>query len=443
MGVLLAGPTLLTLDTMIALLRGWKTASQLDWAIVGLQLVVATALWGSQFVPRIRAWMIQHAPRLAALSISLILTWFTAEIPVGWYTRQSTAREFHTRGVSLDYTFRPAPGVMPGIHGTSRFTTQANGIRGPKLPADSAAYRILCIGGSTTECVYLDDAEAWPNLLRKELQQVSQRPIWVGNVGVSGYSCGHHLRFVRESPLMSNVDCLVLMVGFNDLARFLRTGTTHLSSESTDTNQFHAPLWRSSGILYLARQAHRQIRQDQIQVDDFAGRNYIARRQRRQNSPVTEQPPSLDVALGEYREHLASITASCRDRGVLPVFVTQPVLWDEGLSPHAESLLWLGDLSDGLFLSAEAGRKAIDQFNRTLKSFAAAQQVACIDLSELHGVEAYFYDDCHFSELGAETVAHHVAEWFLHDSSHAHLFRAREVAHARVISRQDEAVSRN
>lgn len=51
--------------------------------------------------------------------------------------------------------FKPNPDVMPGISGKSEFAINSQGIRGDEL-IPLYTYRILTIGGSTTECLYLD-----------------------------------------------------------------------------------------------------------------------------------------------------------------------------------------------------------------------------------------------------------------------------------------------
>ena len=54
--------------------------------------------------------------------------------------------------------FHPRPGVMPGIQGPSRFTVNSVGLRAREVNGDDGTeYRILAIGGRTTECLYLDD----------------------------------------------------------------------------------------------------------------------------------------------------------------------------------------------------------------------------------------------------------------------------------------------
>src|SRR5262245_37606946 len=78
----------------------------------------------------------------------------------------------------LKIVFKPNQDVMPGIYGESKFITNAHGIRGDEL-IPQHTYRILALGGSTTECGYLDQSETWPYLLQHTLQVNAQnQKVW-------------------------------------------------------------------------------------------------------------------------------------------------------------------------------------------------------------------------------------------------------------------------
>jgi hypothetical protein len=63
--------------------------------------------------------------------------------------------------------------VMPGVSGRTRFTVNAFGFRSPRLRSidkPAGVRRIFCIGGSTTECNYIDDQEVWTEKLNQRLE---------------------------------------------------------------------------------------------------------------------------------------------------------------------------------------------------------------------------------------------------------------------------------
>jgi lysophospholipase L1-like esterase len=120
---------------------------------------------------------------------------------------------------------------------------------------------------------------------------------------------------------------------------------------------------------------------------------------------MTGELPPLAEGLALYRSRIEDLIAASRRRGVPVLFTTQPVVWRADLSAEAEARCWFGWLPDGRYLTLAALREAMDQYNETLKRVCAVQGVPCVDLSPLNGSEAYFYDDCHFTEAGAEAVA--------------------------------------
>jgi hypothetical protein len=121
----------------------------------------------------------------------------------------------------LNREFIPKPGVLYGMADKSLFSVNSNGIRGAEFSEKSKNQRhILAIGGSTTECLYLDNKSSWPSLLEKKLSGT-----WVGSVGKSGRSSEQHvldLEFLL--PQFPQIDTVLLLVGVNDLLKRLMFG---------------------------------------------------------------------------------------------------------------------------------------------------------------------------------------------------------------------------
>src|SRR5688500_2898890 len=90
-----------------------------------------------------------------------------------------------TKGYSVlvpgtHWTVRPQPEMRRGIQGVSHYRVNWSGIRGRPF-SNSNEYRILAVGGSTTECAVLDDSEAWPRLLEDRLGTTTGgQSTWVG-----------------------------------------------------------------------------------------------------------------------------------------------------------------------------------------------------------------------------------------------------------------------
>jgi hypothetical protein len=122
------------------------------------------------------------------------------------------------------FEFHPSPAVLPGLSPATVFTTNEIGLRGDEYQADTR-YNILAIGGSTTECVYLDDREAWTGLLQAKLNQDSpyQERVWVGNAGKSGQRLLEHLQIFQAVVPRLKTDAVIVLLGVNDFAEYLRS----------------------------------------------------------------------------------------------------------------------------------------------------------------------------------------------------------------------------
>lgn len=132
------------------------------------------------------------------------------------------------------------------MSGPGGLTIDSEGIRGAPLPERQKAYRILCVGGSTTECLYLDDRETWPALLQDRLTAVG-RAVWVGNVGISGYATTEHLAFLERFEPLADMDCVVVMAGFNDLVLLT------LGERGPIRLPWEVPLWARSDLFRFVR----------------------------------------------------------------------------------------------------------------------------------------------------------------------------------------------
>src|SRR5262249_4631618 len=110
---------------------------------------------------------------------------------------------------------------MAGVEGPSHFAISSLGFRASERPP-SEPLSLLCVGGSTTECLYLDQAEAWPALLERELAARLGRAVWVANAGKSGRTARDHVpqlhQLLEQEPHCERV---LLLCGVNDLGAWL------------------------------------------------------------------------------------------------------------------------------------------------------------------------------------------------------------------------------
>lgn len=404
----------------------------LENGLLVLYLAVIGALLGGGLALHLSPAVVSNL-NLSLLSLLLSL----GLVEAGLRLYLPPADKYFVRHPNIHSIFKPYPGVMPGISGESHFITNAEGIRGAELPA-GAYYRILAFGGSTTECLYLDQSEAWPQVVQDRLNQSQQSlPVWVGNVGKSGNTSREHiLQFQHLLAQYPNLDTALLLVGGNDLNLRLARGDGYTPDYLADPgmlpllmgNAFRVlpkynpniPNYEQSGIGRLVETFQPAPLSTQItpdfEVEDSAGKVYNKRRQERKNAPIVAALPDLTSGLGEYSRNLNQIIDQAQAHRVRLILLTQPSMYRSDLSQTEQDLLWFGWSSGRKFYySAEAMAQGMALYNQKLLEVCQQRQVECLDMaSALPKDTTVFYDDLHFNESGAAQVAEIVADYLLH-----------------------------
>lgn len=392
---LAALPLLIVADTALALLRGWSPVSEgvfgrlwLLAAMLVVLLVLPCVLTSYRRVLRECAaqfWLASDAGLIGLLFSEIVLAGF---LP---------AASFHCRPPRAVYNFDPDYALMPGVNGPARSTMNDQGLRGEKRP--EGGYRILCLGGSTTECLYLDDRECWPDLLGKCLRESVAQNIWVGSAAVTDFASGHHERFLEQSRIVSAVDCVIVLVGANDVARMIF---------GLDAGDASPPFWLRLRAIEFLKQIW-NVRLGKGLIVDYDGTVLLGKRRLREIGPPLGE---LDEkrALNAYADRLRRLVQAARRRGVRLVLVTQPVLWDYQLPALVQERLLLARMKPQprawAYLRPGTLRDAMDRFNLRLKAVAAESGAEIIDAApQMSSAANYFYDDYHFSEQGCREFA--------------------------------------
>lgn len=333
----------------------------------------------------------------------------------------------------LTGSFDPAPGVMPGIEGVSRFWSNAQGLRADPLDEDDD-YRVLCVGGSTTACVYLDQEETWPARLQARLSD-GDLDVWVGNAGKDGMTSRDHLlQLDAVLPVVPDLDALVLLAGVNDLLLRLSRDTAYDPTfmDREDAEEILAPRvfsvrpppdrawWQSLRVVGLVQAMTAEAPEEQHLLD-AQGDWYELRRKLRRNAPQKlDALPDLGAGLEEFERNLSRAVSMATERGLRVVLLSQPFIWRADLPPELDRLLWLGGRGDFMnekveaYYTVEALAAGMTAYNAVTARVAERVGVEFVDLAaQLPQDTSIYYDDVHFNETGARAVAEVVARVFL------------------------------
>jgi lysophospholipase L1-like esterase len=352
--------------------------------------------------------------------------------------------EIALRMVAPDHFFVWPPNLsvtfaatMPGLSGESHFVINESGVRGRSF-SDADRYRILAVGGSTTECLYLDDSEAWPHLLESQLNEGAfhPSPVWVGNVGKSGHTSTHHVLQVEKLlDQYPHIDLVLVLAGANDMIWVLQNsgyaplGNTERSLafavgpggwNETDVDY---PFYKRTEIWRALRKAKENVlaRHDADLVQDTTGAVYLRERSDRQQAArYVDTIPDLTAALDAYRDNLNAIADVAGAHGTEVVFATQPSLWMADMPMETSTLLWWGRIghrgaaAPSDYYSTAALAMAMSAFNDVLLDVCGKRSLRCLDLASAVPRSATpFYDDVHFTEAGSRIVADAFVDFLL------------------------------
>lgn len=309
---------------------------------------------------------------------------------------------------------------LRGVSPVTTYSTNRWGFRGDEPPSAWKEYHtLLAIGGSTTQCFYLDDRKTWPFLFQKRLEKDHPK-VWVGNGGLSGHSTRGNILFMDKVIPKIKPEMVLLLVGANDLAISINEGgklRNHPEDPAASQRGQHSilttPLAHSRlvQILYLWK----KVLLDKVVVDHTSRHsNFAMVPLTVPETPLPEDLRELLPQLDEFRENLKKIIQQARSHHVKIVLMTQPYLFED--TPDWEkirgSYYWTNE-TDKFVLSGATFWKLLNIYNQTTLEVCRSEQIPCYDLaSAIPHRPTYFYDEVHFTERGAKLVAARTAEFF-------------------------------
>lgn len=307
--------------------------------------------------------------------------------------------------------------LLPGISGETRFTTESHGLRYPQeiaIPKPAGVYRVFCVGGSTTECTYLDDNDAWPARAEALLRE---RPglehIEVINAGFSGLTALENRQQIEQQLFEFEPDAIVLMAGMNDHIR-------RLSVAAGETRSWHRSLVEHSmtarRLVVLFRRWRDTQDSDGTYALDPKGEVYQTLRAECAATPVAKDSAAFEALpdpIPEFRAQLIAIADTCRNRRVSLILATHPNIYSPDLPPETLGLLWMRAMIqvDGTQAPMAWHVSEIKKINDCVRSIAAERNLPLIDADALlEKSSRCYYDDCHLNVNGSRSLAESVAE---------------------------------
>ena len=303
------------------------------------------------------------------------------------------------------------------------------GIRGD-LPRIDASPKIAVLGGSTVEDWVLSEEKTWVKQLQSRVRQ-NYPKAYAANMGKGGVNARHHLIQLPEvESYMPKFDFFVVLMGLND---FLYDYRIH--------HKFNYPehWWREQALMYhsgnegqFAVQAiFKRIIDGAINSNKAASQSdfgaYMEYLWQAHDNVKDDQwvdiLPDSPHHLTTYRETIHNLKEYADKYGAKIIFVTQPYLWSKSLSDKDREQIYAGFIGADItspetkWYTPDALRKGLKAYNDILRLECQEAKLICVDAAEeMSGHSKFFYDDFHFSDLGARYLGALVGE-FLVDKS--------------------------
>ncbi len=278
-----------------------------------------------------------------------------------------------------------------------------------------AKTNIVFLGGSTTECRYVDDSLRFPSLVGKKFQRTGLS-VNTFNAGTAGNHSLHSLNILTNKILHRHFDVAVLMHGINDLVHlsyngsFLEDGKTPtrrnlVTVANPHFDELDLYYFRKKGV-WMRLEKSFQMLFPRLHYELLAIKVKATSPQQPLEFGWEKLQPIGDAQFEEYRNNLRSFVALCRANGIRPVLMTQfnRVLETEfqhnpTFQPYTKKLRASGT-------SVAAFCESYKKMNSIVREVAAGEGVLLIDLDvAVPKSKVCLYDMVHLHGVGSRLVA--------------------------------------
>jgi hypothetical protein len=284
----------------------------------------------------------------------------------------------------------------------------SDGFIEPSKKYNNPDMSIVFLGGSTTECRFVDEEHRFPYLTGVLLEQQTGIKINSYNGARSGNHSLHSLDILLNKVFPLKPDIVVMLHNINDLVILLHESSywNQNSSRSVifdinkeiDANFYK--IIRDRYIPNLAMAMHkfdnslRLLRKaNKKSIDEFAN--------------IRGKQSMIDQfeMVNQFEMNLQSFISLCIARNIIPVIMTMPSRFKE--KPDQIILASLKNVG----LDYSQFRELFNLFNNSIRKKARENNIMVIDLAkEIPPENEFMYDPVHYTDKGARKIADIVSD---------------------------------
>lgn len=324
---------------------------------------------------------------ILALMIGILISLILAELVLNIYNPYPS--RFRGDKIQLKTNFQREVVLqtkIPGLDSIIHYSVNGLGFRGEEFPdSPDDYYKIITVGGSTTENSMQDDKKTWPELLGNKLKESNEK-IWINNGGIAGATTYGHNILMDDYILKLKPDMVIFLIGINDRGKsdFSKEDGNLIDREESFTRK----LVKSSEVANLINNLVLMYKTKKVDIGHNFGKDGKPKYVGIQPNPEVDSTrlaevlsPHIQPAEG-YAKRVSQLAEKCIKNDIKPVFVTQPLVY-----------------------GGEAW-KVMEFYNHKVMELCESEGWDCIDLGELMAKDGrFFYDAMHFTNEGSQEVA--------------------------------------
>ncbi len=296
----------------------------------------------------------------------------------------------------LSFSDEPAPEQSGRIY---RLAIDGHGFIMPGALHQDPDVTLVFLGGSTTECLMMEDDHRFPCRVGALLEGSTGLEVNAYNGGISGNHSLHSINVLLNKVLPLRPQIVVMMHNINDLVVLMHEGSYWNNNPTRSIIEVIGG-YRVFRIFknLLIPNLYEKMRTLRLRPpDEFArvrGRKII----------IDE-----DWMLGQFEANLQTFLEICRAREITPVLLTQNSRFKEHPAPEVEAQTSLLALDNPF--KYQAFRRLHMLFNGSIRTVGAKNGVMVIDLAgEVPQEREYIYDSVHLSRRGSDLVSAIIAD---------------------------------
>ncbi len=285
-----------------------------------------------------------------------------------------------------------------------RFEIDKHGFIYPSIIHDDPDLSIIFLGGSTTECIYVDADKRFPNLVGRHLENENLKVNSI-NSGVSGNNSKHSINILINKCLKLNPDIAFLMHNINDLNILL------YEKDYSNNNPYRSLIIEddNNSITFHIKNIFRKILPNLYRRASLFNKRYVNIKIDDEFAHLRGKKLSIDTQhiLDEFRKSLLTFISVAKSNNIMPVLMTQASRFKE----IPDSIIianWT--LEDDFGIKYKNYREIYIAMNDLIREIGKTKNVHIIDLAiEIPQTKQYMYDAVHFNNNGSSLAADIIA----------------------------------